>query len=375
MGTNSTHQYSRCALQNAGSSAEIQSCTVSTTAKLWILPKSFFIYFGASSCDAKLFSYLGVALSILLDALQLCALMWLGLGHVSSFSWLQFLVKLAAGLGEPAIQAVLLQRANGDTASGFVIAAMEFLQPSAAPIVAFVAGWWFSKGHGFQTLATDAVTTIIGVLMVLGFTTMRILAIAFTTSGEMSMLVPVGLLCAVGPWVVVYLLFGLVGLPMQLCFILGMIEMWLCKSGHLFGYAMFFLGILVIALTFVAFTPIWALWELGWATRQKIRMYKGVLVKDEKGEEPLFPLARYFRTRFQNTSRFKRGCVKVVFWVFILMSMTSFVGKWMFMVNVLNFAGDAYCPSGYKEATFVGLAFKAVILGAGVGLQFFGLTA
>ncbi|KAK1830934.1 hypothetical protein QBC39DRAFT_353001 [Podospora conica] len=370
-----THQYSRCALQKAGSPDKVQSCTVSTTAKLSTLPHSFFIYFGASACDAKLFSYLGVALSILLDVLQMCALMWLGLDSISSFSWLQFLVKLAAGIGEPAIQAVLLQRANGETASGFVIAAMEFLQPSAAPIVAFVAGWWFSKGHAFQTLATDAVTTMAGVAMVLGFTTMRIAGMAFTASDEMSMLVPVGLLCAVGPWVVVYLLFGLVGLPMQLCFIFGMIEMWLCKSAHLIGYAMFFLGILVVALTFVAFTPIWALWELGWAARQKMRKYKGLLVKDEKGEQPLFPLARYFRDRFQNTSRFKRGCVKLVFWLFILMSMTSFVGKWMFMVNVLNFAGDAYCPSGYKEATFAGLAFKAVVLGAGVGLQFFGLTA
>lgn len=193
---------------------------------------------------------------------------------------------------------------------------MEFLQPSTAPIVAFVAGWWYSKGHGFQTLATDAVTTMIGVLMVLGFTTMRILAVAFMTSGEMSTLVPVGLLCAVGPWVVVYLLFGLIVLPMQLCFILGMIEIWLCKSGHLFGYAMFFLGILVVVLTFVAFTPIWALWELGWATRQKIRMYKGVLVKDEKGEEPLFPLARYFRNSVPEyvalQARLRQGLVLAV---------------------------------------------------------------
>jgi hypothetical protein len=45
------------------------------------------------------------------------------------------------------------------------------------------------------------------------------------------------------------------------------------------------------------------------------------------------------------------------------------------MVSVLKLAGDAYCPSGYKEATFAGLGPKATVLSVGVLLQFFGLTA
>ena len=54
--------------------------------------------------------------------------------------------------------------------------------------------WWFSKGHGFQALATDAVTTLLGVAMVLGFTTFRILMMIVSGSGEITALVPIGLL-------------------------------------------------------------------------------------------------------------------------------------------------------------------------------------
>ncbi|KAK3939302.1 hypothetical protein QBC46DRAFT_342632 [Diplogelasinospora grovesii] len=372
-------QYTRCAVQSP--SEDVGRCTVETTAKLRYLPASFFIYFGAPQCDSKLWSLVGVACSIVLDFLQIGALMYLR--GTKSFSWLQFLLKLAAGLGEPAIQAVLLMRRssgeNSASSAGFVIAAMEFLQPTAAPLLAGLAGWHFSKGHGFQVLATDAVTTLAGVLMILGFTTMQVLSVLIPSASGGSMLVPIGLLCAVGPWLLMYLLFGFIAIPLQLGFMLGFVEAWLFETHYMFGVAFLALGILIVVVGFVAFTPIWALWELGWVLWQKKKnkknKNKSAKVEEKTGEKPIFPLARYFRERFQNTSRFKRGLVKFVFWLFILMSFASVVGKWMFMVNILSLAGDAYCPSGYKEATFAGLGFKAVMLGAGVAAQFFSLTA
>lgn len=293
-----------------------------------------------------------------------------------SFSWLQFLIKLVSGLGEPAIQVLLLQKANGDISSGFVLAAMEFLQPTAAPLLAAVAGWWFSKGHGFQVLATDAFTTLFGLVMISGFTSMQIAYSVTRVGQEKSLLVLIGLICAVGPWVLTYLLIGCVTLPMQLGVILGMIEM--CVGSETsYGFGVFFmgLGVLVVVVGFVAATPLFAIWEAIWVAVQKKRKWKGQMEKSETGEKPLFPLARWFRRRFQNTSTFKRGLIKFVFWLFIFMSFASFVGKWMFMVNILTFAGDAYCPSGYKDATFAGLGFKAGILSFSIMLQFFGLTA
>jgi len=269
---------------------------------------------------------------------------------------------------------------------GFVVAAMEFLQPTAAPLLAAAAGWLFSKGHGFQVLATDAITTLLGCVMVLGFTSMRILTVGLSMieGGEVgagSFLVPIGMLCAVGPWVLTYLLFGVVGLPMQLGFFLGMIELLLgLETFYGFGIFFFCLGVLVVVLGFLAATPLFAIWEAVWVAVQRWREWKAAQdhreydrVMDE--EKALFPLARWFRRKFQNTSRFKRGLVKFLFWLFIVMSLVSFVGKWMFMVSVLGSAGDAYCPSGYKEATWGGLGFKAAVLSFGVVLQFFGLTA
>ena len=294
-----------------------------------------------------------------------------------SFSWLQFLIKLVSGIGEPAIQAVLLQKANGDTASGFVLAAMELLQPTAAPLLAAVSGWWFSKGHGFQVLATDALTTLLGLVMITAFTSLQIAFSMVHVGQGMSLLVLIGLICAVGPWMLTYLLIGCVTLPMQLGLIFGMFEMWISDGESNWGFTVFFmgLGVLLVVVGFVAATPLFAIWEAIWVAIQKKRKWKGQTEKSETGEKPLFPLARWFHRKFHNTSRWKRGLVKFVFWLFILMSFASFVGKWMFMVNLLTFAGDAYCPSGYKDATFAGLGFKAGILSFSIVLQFFGLTA
>jgi len=362
--------------------------------KLGFLPPSLYIYFGAQQCDSQLWSFVSVGLSILLDVAHMVA-MWFLRGppgpHVS-FSWLQFLIRLASGVGEPAIQAVLLQKANShgpDTSTGFVLAAMEFLQPTAAPLLAAAAGWLFSKGHGFQVLATDAITTLLGCAMVLGFTSMRIITVGMAiVQGEGgqgalggSFLVPIGMLCAVGPWVLTYLLFGMVSLPMQLGLFLGMFELLAGgKTAYGFGIFFFCLWVLVVVLGFVAATPLFAIWEAVWIAVQKKREWRAArenkeYERTEDEEKAMFPLARWFRRKFQNTSRFKRGLVKFVFWLFILMSLASFVGKWMFMVNVLAFAGNAYCPNGYKEATFGGLGFKAAVLSISVVLQFFGLTA
>ncbi|KAM7212444.1 hypothetical protein V8F06_012170, partial [Rhypophila decipiens] len=391
-----TQQYTRCAVQTQPATHEsVQSCVTDAVSRLSsVIPAPLFIYFGASECDSRLWSFIGVALSITLELAHLTAIMYInhraGDHSHTSFSWLQFLVKLASGLGEPAVQSLLLQKANSlvrnntsPTSGGgsvpFVLAAMEFLQPTAAPLVAAISGWYFSKGFGFQVFATEAITTLLGFVMILGFTSFQLLlilaALGMGVAGSIGIapfLVPIGLLCAVGPWALVYLSFGLMGLPMQIGLMFGLIEMCLgSETGYGFGLFFICLLILIMVLGFVGLTPIFAIWEAIWPL-----MVVGTKeVMAVKTEEDLFPLARWFRRRFQNTSRLKRGFVKCVFWTFIALSLVSFVGKWMFMVNILNLAGDVYCPNGYKEATWGGLGFKAAVLLVGVLLQFFGLTA
>ncbi|KAM7184924.1 hypothetical protein V8F20_012016 [Naviculisporaceae sp. PSN 640] len=445
-------QYTRCILQTQPN--DVTACVQSALTKLHNpLPAQFFIYFGATQCDSKLWSFLGVALSILLELLHMFALMYIAhrqraVGMLSqlekeqffytSFSWLQFLIKLASGMGEPAVQAVLLQKANslgtnndngGITGGsiGFVLAAMEFLQPTAAPLVAGISGWWFSKGFGFQVLATEAVTTLFGLIMLTAFSSLQMFAWlaapagAEGAGGTSVFLAAVGLVCAVAPWAMTYVIYGLFAIPFAVGIVLGTVES-ILQTDTSYGWTLAFTSwwMLIILIGFVALTPVFAIWEgiwVGWRKNRKWREKRrekkmeksGVVLmeppaqqglyppyqhelhaKDSKEplmeartkevlvprtEEDLFPLARWFRRRFRNTKRWKRGIVKLGFWIFFVLSLISFVGKWMFMVNILTFAGDVYCPSGYKEATFGGLGFKAGVLLIGVGLQFFGLTA
>jgi hypothetical protein len=277
-----------------------------------------------------LWSALGVSLSILLDFLQTAALMWLkGTG---SFSWLHLFLQLGAGIGEPSLQAFMLNRANGNNNSGFIIAAMEFLQPTAAPLLAALSGWYFSKGHGFRVLAADAIVSLLGVTVMMVFTTGQILMMVNTATpggslGPGDFLVAIGLVCAVGPWLLTYLLFGVIAIPMQVGFFLGIIEAWLFKTGYMFGMGFIALGAFIIVFGFLGLTPIWALWKLGWAARQKWRnptRFKGQQDKADSqekiGDKNLFPLARFFRDKFLTTKRWKRGLVKFVFWLFIITS-------------------------------------------------------
>ncbi|KAK4209810.1 hypothetical protein QBC37DRAFT_377674 [Rhypophila decipiens] len=408
-----TQQYTRCTVQTQPATQEsVQSCVTDAVSRLSsVIPAPLFIYFGASECDSRLWSFVGVALSITLELLHLTAIMYInhraGDHSHTSFSWLQFLVKLASGLGEPAVQALLLQKANSlvrntsPTSGGgsvpFVLAAMEFLQPTAAPLVAAISGWYFSRGFGFQVFATEAITTLLGFVMILGFTSFQPLlilaALGMGVAGSIGIapfLVPIGLLCAVGPWVLVYLSFGLMGLPMQTGLMFGVIEMCIgSETGYGFGLFFICLLILIMVLGFIGLTPIFAIWEAiwvglkkykDWSEKRRRRKEEAMLMmggsqlqapvyqqhelhaqgskeplmvvgtKEVMGPEKtenLFPLARWFRRRFQNTSRLKRGFVKC----------------------------EVYCPNGYKEATWGGLGFKPAVLLIGVLLQFFGLTA
>ncbi|PKS08380.1 hypothetical protein jhhlp_005324 [Lomentospora prolificans] len=330
---------------------------------------------GSHECNSKIWSFVGVGLSILVEFVHTALKMWLTKKHLSSgFSWLMLLIRLSSGLGEPIIATVILQRSSFDRTSALVIASLEILQPTAAPLISGVAGWYIGKGEGFQVLATDAVITLLGLFLV---TPHIALSTGFSqTVSRFNMgLVPLGLLLAIGPWSLAYVVGSILAVLFQLCFIGGMVF----RSGKLTEFAGKNLIILLSLLIFIGLTPIWALWELIWKLvhlRRRTNPEWSAL-KDEKERElkSIFPLARYFKQKFYSTSSWKRGLAIFIFWFFILLSFVSFVGKWMVMVNLLGAAGDAYCPSNFVEATFAGLGFKVAVLAIGLVLQYFNLAA
>jgi hypothetical protein len=334
-----------------------------------------FIYSGSHECNSKTWSFIGVGLSILIEFIHTAIKMWLSKTYATSgFSWLMLLVRLASGLGEPIVSSIVLQRSSFDSTSAFLIGAMELLQPTAAPLIAGVAGWYISKGEGFQVLTTDAVITLLGLFLAAPHIALTN-SMTASNSGYNLGLVPLGLILAIGPWALAYGIGGIFSLAFQFCFILAIIF----KSDKLAEFASINLVILIGLIAFVALTPIWAIWELIWklvhTRRQKKLEWQANKEDKERELKNVFPLARYFKIKFQTTSSWKRGLAIFVFWFFILLSFVSFVGKWMVMVNLLGAAGDAYCPSHFAEATFAGLGVKVGVLAIGVALQYFGLTA
>ena len=376
----------------------MRNCTVETTKKLKRLPAALFIYSGASACESKPWTFTSVAVGIALDLAFLgCQMVWRKDGV---FSWLMFMVQLMSGIGMPLLEATILNREAFAFNQQLFILAMALLQPTASPLTATLYGIFLSKGLAFQVLTADAISALAGMALIIFVTTFEILTagIGYMSSigaGDATyiLLVPIGALLAVGPWALVYVLLGVILVPFEIFFILGFFEMWLAKTGYCWAIAIFCLLVGVGIMSFVALTPVFAIWELGWKIRQMARekkakaqappaaaMEKGA---DEKGQltpdgsmaeaQPVFPLARWFRRKMEGASRWKRAMVKIVFVLFIILSMASFVGRWMFTVSVLNYANDAYCPSGFKPAVLGGLGLKAATLGAGMGAYFAGL--
>lgn len=391
-------QYTRCAVQQPDN---VHNCTAETTKRLGFLPSVLFIYSGASQCDSKLWTFVYVAVGIAQDlAFFAFLLWWRRLDGV--FSWLMFMVQLASGVGVPLLEATILNRRAYGLNQQLLILSLALLQPTASPITATLSAIYLSKGLAFQVLAVDAITAISGMTLIMVVTTGEILAAGTTylASGGNSQLSSgflalVGALLAVGPWALVYLLIGVITIPLQLCFILGFFELCLSKTTHFFDIAINALSVGLGILIFIALTPIWALWDLGWKVRQIIRQRRAQLqpleahsqkapdekVPDEKAqqadgivaEKPIFPMARRFRRKFEKAKRWQRALIKVVFVLFLILSMASFVGRWMFTVNILNATNDAYCPSGFRDAVLAGLGLKFATLGTGVGGHLAGL--
>jgi hypothetical protein len=289
---------------------------------------------------------------------------------------LRLLIRLVSGLGEPLIQTLVLKRTSYGTAATFVIAAMEFLQPTAAPLLAAITGWYLGKGEGFQILTTDGVITGFGIILGVMSGAVASRDMAAPTKSPLG-LVLISLLLAIGPWALAYCILGVFGFSFQLFFILGLIELWLIDTGHCLSVAGAAFMVFVFLLLFIGLTPVFALWELGWKCydiRRRAKPQWNAMDENKREQKHIFPLARHFKRRYKDTKRWKRALVKMIFWGFIFLSFVSFVGKWIIMVQILGYAGDAYCPGQFAEATFAGLGFKVGVLGIGVALQYFGLT-
>ena len=362
----------------------MSSCTVDTTAKLHWLPSSFFIFSDAATCDTKIWTFVDIGLTLVIDALLMAArkLSKARKNGISAFSWMLFLFNIAKGLGHPILEVLVIRRdADMSFESNVLVAAMKLLQPTQAPLLAAIGGVLLSKGEAFQILMTDAVTTLAGAVFVLLATAGQIVTSPSATLASYSggpgsgfALIPIGFLLAVGPWLLLYVLVGFGGLIFQLFFIFALIEMCLVEdpSGICLGIALFGLAIFVVEALFVVLTPVWALWELGWNVWIKTNKRKAQSLEKDGGEKPVFPLARYFRRRMEK-AWFRRLMV-CIFALFLILSFASFVGKWMLTVNILNYAGDAYCTSHNKEAVFAGLGFRIVMVLSALALEYLGLT-
>ncbi|KAK3325093.1 hypothetical protein B0H66DRAFT_615549 [Apodospora peruviana] len=265
---------------------QLHSCTADATRKLATVPHSLFIYLvlpAAILCSGLRWVS---AYPFFLNFLHIGASMWLK-GSSRSFNWLQLLVKFASGIGEPTVQAFVLDAANENNENLWFSYCSHRVPTAHGHAVACwpgLAGWYLSKGNGFQVLATDAIVTMFGVVMMLVLVMFNDITSGSGSLGPGNMQVPIGVICAIGPWLLTYILFGFIAILLQLGFILGFFEMWLFEPGYMFGVAFFAHGVFVIVFGFLGLTPICALWELGWTTQKKKRKFKELTGKGWRQE-------------------------------------------------------------------------------------------
>lgn len=64
----------------------------------------------------------------------------------------------------------------------------------------------------------------------------------------------------------------------------------------------------------------------------------------------------------------------VGYWLWCLVQMVVFVGRWMVLANLLPLAGEAFCPANVKEIAAGNVLFAVGIAACSIGLNVAGLT-
>lgn len=236
------------------------------------------------------------------------------------------------------------------------------MTPKAAPVTALLSGIFLGKGFGSQVLMVDSLVSMASFALMSTY--------GDTLKGPR---VPPSIATVDQPagFPLVYLGLYLTGLP---GFVIGALYFFTGNAIIPLVLISIFLKMSVFAklafriwiawICFFAFffaTPFLAIWEIGWKA----------FVKDK---ERVFPPLRFFRRVFGEGAHWIAWLGRyLLYWVWVGLMFTVFVGRWMFMVNILQAAGDAFCPASLTPAVVGGALVTFAAVAGNFALRVFGL--
>lgn len=335
--------------------------------KLRWLPPGIFVYGGGSSCPKLSLLIFSTTLNIIIEAVHVCLEVWLAKrrkGVQRYFSWFQLCRAMVVGLGVPILSSYLLARSSLET-SWKAALGIFLMTPKAAPIIGLISGMVLGKGFGSQVLLIDTLVSIAGltvngnVLIWMGGESGIKIPAYITDVDRPAQLARIylGSFLATVPGTTIGTLYFVTG---QAIIPLILLAIFLKNSAFAkLGFMIWISWICFFAFFFA--TPFLMLWEIGWKA----------LVKDK---DRIFPPVRFFRRIFGMDPHWLAWLARYAFyWIWVGFSFTAFVGRWMFLVNMTQAAGDAFCPASLTPTILAGTGLTFAAVASNFVLRFYDL--
>ncbi|KAH8707623.1 hypothetical protein GQ44DRAFT_830943 [Phaeosphaeriaceae sp. PMI808] len=236
------------------------------------------------------------------------------------------------------------------------------MTPKAAPLTALLSGIFLNKGFGTQVMLVDSLVSIAS------FWLMSTIEGTFKgpqvppsiTDPEKPAklwLIYLGLYLATLPGFVIGALYFISGCALYPLFIVSF-----CLRMTVFAKLAFKIWLAWICFfAFFLASPFLAIWEIGWK----------IFVKDK---DRVFPPLRFFRRLFGKGSHWIAWVGRyILYWIWVAFVFTVFLGRWMFLVNILQLAGDAFCPSSLTPAAISGVLLTFAAAAGSFALSVLGM--
>lgn len=359
-------QYLRCLMQ--APEAMVESCVTSSIRKLQWLPDRLIIYGGQKRCSTRVQMMITTIQKIVLEIVHLAAEIWWARrkrktdpNYGRSFSWVGLFRAVILGIGTPLICALIIRTQFPENSLAAALG-LYLLIPQAAPIIAFLSGIFLSKGFGTQTLLVDLVSA--GAALVLYNLPLKIWTgpmstLASSTEAPSTEFLYLGLYLATVPAGVVFFIYQMIILLAVFLFVWSVCG----KHKNLAKAAGVLVGLWIAMWIWIFSFAVFAIMEVIW-----LAFYK----KKNGGRFPVLESLREWFSRAGSPIGFMLK--RYGYWAWVLVSFAVAVGRWMFLTQLLQLTGGAFCPDSLKGATATSFLLPFAAICANVALKFCGLA-
>ncbi|KAF2682881.1 hypothetical protein K458DRAFT_488595 [Lentithecium fluviatile CBS 122367] len=368
-------QYLRCLLQ--APEGMVESCVSSSIRKLQWLPNRLIVYGGQKKCNTQFHMMFTTIQKMVLEVLHFMFEVWRARrkrktdpDDYRSFSWVGLFRAVIVGIGTPLICALIIRTQFPENSIAAALG-LYLLLPTAAPIIAFLSGIFLSKGFGTQTLLVDLVSA--GAALVMYNLPLKVWIGSntnFSSTAERpnTGFLYLGLYLATVPAGVVFFIYqALVILAVSL-----LIWAMFAKSKGLAKTAGWLIGLWIALWIWIISFAVFAIAEVAWLATSGSRKKKKKKSEDAEVVKK-FPGLVSLR-KFFHEDRFGRFLSRWGYWSWVIVSFITAAGRWMFLLQLLQLTGPAFCPDSLTGATVTSFFVPFAAIGANILLKIYGLA-